>query len=49
MDQSTEFIGTNPLLGTCLLGSKEEGTGRDHWIDMVQSPRTAVSNWHILR
>ncbi|XP_044730037.1 synaptotagmin-5 [Chrysoperla carnea] len=49
MDQNTEFIGSNPLLGCCLIGSREEGPERAHWLDMIQSPRKAVSQWHILR
>ncbi|KAI4463434.1 synaptotagmin [Holotrichia oblita] len=49
MDQGNDLIGTNPLIGGCLIGPKESGAEKDHWIDMTQSPRKAVACWHTLR
>lgn len=49
MDQGNDLIGTNPLIGGCLIGPRETGAEKDHWIDMTQSPRKAVACWHTLR
>ncbi|XP_066145550.1 synaptotagmin-5 isoform X2 [Euwallacea fornicatus] len=48
-DQGNEIMGNNPLLGSCSLGSKVTGSGKDHWSDMLLSPRKAVFCWHTLR
>ncbi|GLV35762.1 Synaptotagmin beta [Carabus blaptoides fortunei] len=44
-----DLIGSNPLLGSCVIGPRENGAERDHWYDMTQSPRKAVASWHTLR
>lgn len=49
MDQENDLIGTNPLIGGCLIGPKETGAEKEHWIEMTQSPRKAVAYWHTLR
>ncbi|CAH1968325.1 unnamed protein product [Acanthoscelides obtectus] len=48
-DQGNDLIGTNPLIGSCVIGPKESGPERDHWIDMMHSPRKAVACWHTVR
>lgn len=49
LDQGSDLIGHNPLLGCCVVGPQEEGAEREHWSDMTQSPRKAVAMWHTLR
>ncbi|EEB18238.1 synaptotagmin-6, putative [Pediculus humanus corporis] len=49
LDQGNDLIGHNPLLGCCLVGPGEIGTERDHWIEMMNSPRKAIAMWHTLR
>lgn len=49
MDQANDLIGSNPLIGCCVVGPKESGPERDHWLDMIQSPRKAVACWHTMR
>lgn len=49
MDQGNDLIGSNPLLGCCVIGPRENGAEKDHWYDMTQSPRKAVASWHTLR
>ncbi|KAJ8949692.1 hypothetical protein NQ314_008155, partial [Rhamnusium bicolor] len=48
-DQGNDLIGNNPLVGTCIIGPKETGPEKDHWIDMTQSPRKAIACWHTVR
>nr|CAI5823200.1 unnamed protein product [Callosobruchus analis] len=48
-DQANDLIGTNPLIGSCVIGPKETGPERDHWIDMIHNPRKAVACWHTVR
>ncbi|XP_071056275.1 synaptotagmin-5 isoform X2 [Onthophagus taurus] len=48
-DQTNDLISNNPaLLGCCVIGPKETGPERDHWIDMTQN-RKSVACWHTLR
>ncbi|KAB0798857.1 hypothetical protein PPYR_06737 [Photinus pyralis] len=49
IDQGSDLISNNPLIGCCLIGSRESGAEKDHWQDMMQSPRKAVACWHTLR
>ncbi|KAK5643895.1 hypothetical protein RI129_007740 [Pyrocoelia pectoralis] len=49
IDQGSDLIASNPLIGCCLIGSRESGPEKDHWQDMIQSPRKAVACWHTLR
>lgn len=48
MDQA-DMITNKGLLGSCVIGPREEGPAQDHWVDMQQSPRKAVAMWHSLR
>ncbi|XP_030745719.1 synaptotagmin-1 [Sitophilus oryzae] len=48
-DQGNDIMGSNPLLGCCAIGPKVVGTGKDHWNDMIQSPRKTVFCWHTVR
>lgn len=49
MDQENDLIGSNPLLGSCVIGPEEEGQERAHWCELTQCPRKAVAMWHTLR
>ncbi|KAF5285001.1 hypothetical protein FQR65_LT02313 [Abscondita terminalis] len=49
IDQGNDLIASNPLIGCCLIGPRESGPEKDHWQDMMQSPRKAVACWHTLR
>lgn len=49
MDQANDLRGSNPAIGSCILGPKEVGQEREHWLDMTQSPRKAVACWHTIR
>ncbi|XP_018322417.1 synaptotagmin-5 isoform X2 [Agrilus planipennis] len=49
IDQGNDLIASNPLIGCCIIGPHESGPERDHWKDMMQSPRKAVACWHTLR
>lgn len=49
MDQGNDLIGSNPLIGSCVIGPSEAGPERDHWLEMRQNPRKAVARWHTLR
>lgn len=49
MDQGNDLIGNNPLIGCCIIGPRQSGPERDHWIDMTQSPRKAIACWHTVR
>lgn len=49
LDQGPDLLGHNPLLGCCLIGPGEDGAEREHWNDMISSPRKAVAMWHTLR
>ncbi|CAL7936423.1 unnamed protein product [Xylocopa violacea] len=55
MDSSNEFIGGNVIVGSCIVGpatgvvSGVEGSqGREHWLQMTQSPRKSIDMWHRL-
>ncbi|CAG9766090.1 unnamed protein product [Ceutorhynchus assimilis] len=48
-DQGNDIMGSNPLLGCCTIGPKASGTGKEHWNDMIQSPRKTVFCWHTIR
>ncbi|KAL1509133.1 hypothetical protein ABEB36_003920 [Hypothenemus hampei] len=48
-DQGNDIMGSHPLLGTCTIGPKSNGSGKDHWNDMLQTPRKSVYLWHTLR
>ncbi|KAJ8919456.1 hypothetical protein NQ315_016556 [Exocentrus adspersus] len=48
-DQGSDLIGNSPLVGSCIIGPKENGTEKDHWNDMIQSPRKTIACWHTIR
>ncbi|KAF7280464.1 synaptotagmin beta isoform X2 [Rhynchophorus ferrugineus] len=48
-DQGNDIMGSNPLVGCCSIGPKTAGTGKEHWNDMIQSPRKTVFCWHTVR
>ncbi|XP_018397472.1 PREDICTED: synaptotagmin-5 [Cyphomyrmex costatus] len=53
MDSSSEF-GGNAIIGSCIIGpvtSVDRGNsqGREHWLQMTQSPRKQIAEWHTLR
>ncbi|XP_076362681.1 synaptotagmin-10-like isoform X2 [Tachypleus tridentatus] len=41
-------VGTNEVMGCCTIGNGCIGLGRDHWMEMLDSPRTPVAQWHPL-
>ncbi|KAJ8946703.1 hypothetical protein NQ318_006961 [Aromia moschata] len=41
--------GKERIKGNCIIGPKETGPEKDHWIDMTQSPRKAIACWHTVR
>ncbi|XP_060070165.1 synaptotagmin-9-like [Ylistrum balloti] len=42
-------IGSNEVMGCCALGPKYNGVGRDHWFEMLESPRKPVAQWYALQ
>ncbi|XP_020283348.1 synaptotagmin-5 isoform X2 [Pseudomyrmex gracilis] len=48
---SSELIGGNPIVGSCIIGpatGADNSQGREHWLQMTQSPRKQFAEWHIL-
>lgn len=41
-------IGSNELMGCTAIGSSFIGIGRDHWLEMLDSPRRPVAQWYPL-
>ncbi|XP_076312556.1 synaptotagmin-10-like [Tachypleus tridentatus] len=41
-------VGANEMLGCCAIGSKCIGPGRDHWLEMLDTPREPVAQWYPL-
>nr|XP_050860857.1 synaptotagmin-6 isoform X2 [Vespula vulgaris]XP_050860858.1 synaptotagmin-6 isoform X2 [Vespula vulgaris] len=58
LDSSSELIGGNAIVGSCIVGPATVSTGsgsesssnqsREHWHHMTQSPRKAIAMWHTL-
>ncbi|XP_043288394.1 synaptotagmin-5 isoform X2 [Venturia canescens] len=59
LDSSSELIGGNAILGSCIVGPATGGTAveteagasnqsREHWLHMTHSPRKAIAMWHTL-
>ncbi|XP_018362250.1 PREDICTED: synaptotagmin-5 [Trachymyrmex cornetzi] len=53
LDSSSELIGGNAIVGSCIIGpatSADSGNsqGREHWLQMTQSPRKQIAEWHTL-
>ncbi|XP_031756290.1 synaptotagmin-13 isoform X1 [Xenopus tropicalis] len=38
----------NHILGTCNLGAEWTGTGKNHWLEMMNNPRRQIAFWHRL-
>ncbi|XP_076370305.1 synaptotagmin-10-like [Tachypleus tridentatus] len=41
-------VGANEMLGCCAIGSQCIGLGRDHWLEMLDTPREPVAQWYHL-
>ncbi|XP_039294897.1 synaptotagmin-9 isoform X2 [Nilaparvata lugens] len=41
-------IGSDELMGCAAIGSSFIGTGRDHWLEMLDNPRKPVTQWYHL-
>ncbi|KAH9495397.1 Synaptotagmin-9 [Bulinus truncatus] len=41
-------IGSDELMGCVALGPKINGQGREHWYEMLESPRKPVAQWYAL-
>ncbi|KAK7576746.1 hypothetical protein V9T40_013032 [Parthenolecanium corni] len=41
-------IGYDELMGCVGIGTSYNGTGRDHWLDMLDNPRKPVAQWYTL-
>ncbi|KYQ55856.1 Synaptotagmin-C [Trachymyrmex zeteki] len=53
LDSSSELMGGNAIVGSCIIGpatSADSGNsqGREHWLQMTQSPRKQIAEWHTL-
>ncbi|XP_015178661.1 PREDICTED: synaptotagmin-6 [Polistes dominula] len=57
LDSSSELIGGNAIVGSCIVGpasgstgggSSESSQSREHWLHMTQSPRKTIAMWHTL-
>lgn len=44
-----KLFDNDQLLGTCIVGPKEQGSGAVHWNDMMQNTRKSVAMWHPLK
>lgn len=41
-------VGRSEVIGKCIVGELSSGPDKQHWIDMLASPRRAVAQWHTL-
>ena len=41
-------IGSDELMGVVTLGPRMSGQGREHWFEMLESPRKPVAQWYSL-
>ncbi|ESP01100.1 synaptotagmin 9, partial [Lottia gigantea] len=42
-------IGSDEFMGSVTLGPRYNGIGRDHWYEMLESPRKPVAQWYPLQ
>ncbi|XP_033214008.1 synaptotagmin-6, partial [Belonocnema kinseyi] len=58
LDSSSELIGSNAIVGSCIVGPGATGSilipesgnrSQEHWQHMTHSPRNGVAMWHTLR
>jgi len=42
-------IGRNECIGKVILGHKGSSLERQHWRDMISSPKLPSSQWHVLK
>ncbi|XP_015608794.1 synaptotagmin-5 isoform X2 [Cephus cinctus] len=59
LDSSSELIGGNAIVGSCIVGpgsgpgsgstaESASSQGRDHWLHVTHAPRKAIAMWHAL-
>ncbi|XP_072751100.1 synaptotagmin-5 isoform X2 [Anoplolepis gracilipes] len=53
LDSSSELMSGNPIVGSCIIGpatgtDSGNSQGREHWLQMTQSPRKQIAEWHTL-
>ncbi|KAL0111392.1 hypothetical protein PUN28_012940 [Cardiocondyla obscurior] len=53
LDSSSELIGGNAIIGSCIIGpatgsDSSNSQGREHWLQMTQLPRKQIAEWHTL-
>ncbi|KAL6422249.1 hypothetical protein ACFW04_010923 [Cataglyphis niger] len=53
LDSSSELMSGNAIVGSCIIGpatgtDSGNSQGREHWLQMTQSPRKQIAEWHIL-
>ncbi|XP_031569799.1 synaptotagmin-1-like isoform X2 [Actinia tenebrosa] len=41
-------VGRSEMIGKCVVGELSSGADLRHWVDMLGSPRRAVTQWHTL-
>lgn len=41
-------VGRSEVIGKCVVGELSSGPDKQHWIDMLASPRRAIAQWHTL-
>lgn len=44
-----DLIGTSDPIGRCSVGLNQPGQGAQHWMDMMNTPRRPIANWHTLK
>lgn len=44
-----DLIGSSDPIGKCSVGLNQTGQGQSHWMDMMNTPRRPIANWHTLR
>ena len=43
-------VGHSELIGVCEVGPDVEGPpGKDHWVEMMTSPRKQIAHWYVLQ
>ncbi|KAM0734818.1 Synaptotagmin-C [Formica fusca] len=53
LDSSSELMSGNAIVGSCIIGpatgtDSGNSQGREHWLQMTQSPRKQIAEWHTL-
>ncbi len=42
-------VGHSEMIGVCEVGPDVDGPGKDHWVEMMSSPRKQIAHWYILQ